>query len=61
MPTATSVPESISSLKAPEEKFDKILSENQDLINKITPFNPVISKDDEWNDPIYDSFAQRFT
>ena len=27
-----------------------------DFIKKITPLNPTISKDDEWNDPIYDKY-----
>lgn len=41
------------------------LSEFQDIINKNwetiihnIQHNPVISVDDEWNDPIYDEYSQ---
>lgn len=58
MPTITCTPNSISNLEILEARLDKLLSNNRDLINTITPFNPTISKDDEWNDPIYDNYAQ---
>lgn len=38
------------------EEFDAFLKANMDFIKKITPLNPTISKDDEWNDSIYDKY-----
>lgn len=40
------------------EDFNKFIEENLGYILSITPHNPVITKDDEWNDPIYDNYAQ---
>lgn len=40
-----------------ETEFKKFLHEHRDIIDRITEVNPVISKDDEWNDPIYDNYA----
>ena len=40
------------------EDFEKFLNENMGYILSITPHNPIISKDDEWNDPMYDNYAQ---
>lgn len=40
------------------EDFNKFLEENMSYILSITPHNPVITKDDEWNDPIYDHYAK---
>lgn len=40
------------------KEFNEFLKNNMEFIQKITPINPSISKDDEWNDPIYDHYAQ---
>lgn len=40
------------------KEFNDFLRNNMDFIKQITPMNPTISKDDEWNDPIYDHYAQ---
>lgn len=40
------------------EDFNKFLEENMSYILSITPHNPVITKDDEWNDPIYDVYDE---
>lgn len=40
------------------EDFNKFLEENMSYILSITPHNPVITKDDEWNDPIYDIYDE---
>lgn len=40
------------------EDFNKFIEENLGYILSITPHNPVITKDDEWNDPIYDNYTQ---
>lgn len=42
--------------QAKMKAFDKFIKDNKELINSITPLNPTISKDDEWNDPIYDDY-----
>ncbi len=31
------------------------LAELQNMLSGLVPYNPVISKDDEWNDPSYDA------
>lgn len=38
--------------------FTKFLEDNMSYILSITPQNPTISKDDEWNNPIYDHYAK---
>jgi hypothetical protein len=38
------------------DKFNAFISDNIELIKKITPVNPIITKDDEWNDPEYDAY-----
>jgi len=30
-------------------ELNELLAKNKDFINKVTPHNPVIKKDDEWN------------
>lgn len=44
--------------KLTTEQCIKIIHDHMDAICKTTPHNPTISKDDEWNDPIYDHYAQ---
>ena len=44
--------------KITNEEFTKFLKSNMDYILSITPHNPTISSDDEWNDSIYDSYIQ---
>ena len=39
-------------------QFNKFLKDNMEFIKQITPMNPVISKDDEWNDHIYDNYDE---
>lgn len=36
--------------------FAKFLEENSEFIKQNTPINPTISKDDEWNEPVYDNY-----
>lgn len=40
------------------KEFNDFLKDNMDFIKQITPTNPIISKDDEWNNPIYDNYAK---
>ena len=35
------------------------IKKHKKLIDKITPHNPSIPIDDEWNDPEYDEFYER--
>lgn len=37
-------------------EFNDFLKRNIEFIKRVTPTNPTISKDDEWNDPIYDDY-----
>ena len=39
--------------------FDKFIQEHIDVIKAITPINPTISKEDEWNDPEYDEYYEK--
>lgn len=39
--------------------FDKFIQEHIDIIKAITPINPTISKEDEWNDPEYDEYYEK--
>ena len=41
-----------------DKDFTKFLEDNMSYILSITPHNPIITKDDEWNDPIYDHYAK---
>lgn len=40
------------------QEFNDFLKNNMKFIKQIAPMNPTISRDDEWNDPIYDHYAQ---
>ena len=42
----------------PNDEFNKFIETNLDLIMSITPKNPTVPVDDEWNDDIYDSYAK---
>lgn len=33
-----------------DREFDQLLEKHKELIERITPVDPIISKDDEWND-----------
>lgn len=37
-------------------QFNKFLKDNMEFIKQITPMNPTISKDDEWQTDDYSSY-----
>lgn len=38
------------------DEFNQFINNNLDFILDITPKNPTIAKDDEWNEEIYDEY-----
>lgn len=40
------------------DEFNEFLKVNKEKIDAITPKNPVVKKNDEWNDEIYDLFVE---
>lgn len=58
MPTITMETKTNKTYNETMREFNEFLKANMDFIKQITPMNPTISKDDEWNDPIYDHYAQ---
>ncbi len=46
--------EIVSEARKKNDEFNEFLKANKDKIDAITPKNPTISKDDEWNDEKYD-------
>lgn len=58
MPTITMSKSETNNYEVQMQEFNKFLKDNMSFIKQITPMNPTLSKDDEWNDPIYDHYAK---
>lgn len=43
--------------KISNNEFNQFINDNLDFILDITPKNPIITKDDEWNEEIYDDYS----
>lgn len=43
--------------KISNNEFNQFINDNLDFILDITPKNPIIAKDDEWNEDIYDDYS----
>lgn len=56
--TTTMIRNEIKDYETQMKEFNDFLRANMDFIKQITPINPTISKDDEWNNPIYDNYAK---
>lgn len=40
------------------EVFEKFVTENMHYILSVTPHNPIIPNNDEWNDAVYDDVCR---
>lgn len=43
--------------KISNNEFNQFINDNLDFILDITPKNPIITKDDEWNEDFYDDYS----
>lgn len=48
----------VQNTKMSVEEFNQFITANLDFILSNVPHNPIINKDDEWNDKIYDNYAK---